>query len=118
MTSKTVEYCEECSHHRITNDSFFFCIKADSETGKSIPTKNWVEGIIPDWCPLPEETIYLDPLVKRKFPGTTIEGALPRRKKRVRKEKEDQINECNPLPGILLIIGLLFFFLSMMTFGS
>lgn len=51
---KTVgtEYCKQCPHHRIINDCFFICTEADSQTGKTIPTEDWVEGIIPSWCPL------------------------------------------------------------------
>ena len=57
-----VEYCEECSHHIIKADKEGldpepWCghpERKDSLLNK-IPIRDFIEGIIPSWCPLEEE---------------------------------------------------------------
>lgn len=50
------EYCADCSRSLERND-LAFCLHENfgGAKGKPIDMKLFNEGIIPDWCPLPEE---------------------------------------------------------------
>jgi len=53
MKTIGVENCKECPHGKGREKiEFAFCMKAEAGTGKTIPYKDFEEGIIPDWCPL------------------------------------------------------------------